>query len=183
MALEVAGSNPVARPTSKFQHLRMSELLDVVDEMDRVIGTIAREDLVHSDVIVRHVGVAVLRENDILLQLRSSRKQLYPGYWTLSATGHVEAGEDYEHAAIRELSEEVGIRAPVTFVSKRLLTYDGMRRMWAFFSCSSNEIPIPQRDEVEQVRYVTLDTRTPGILPTTIEKITPSLRYYLQTLK
>lgn len=35
-------------------------------------------------------------------------KDSSPGLWTLSCSGHVDAGEDYDTAALRELSEELG---------------------------------------------------------------------------
>ena len=50
------------------------------------------------------------QENKIFLQRRSNAKQLFPGRWDLSATGHVQAGESREEAAIRELEEELGLR-------------------------------------------------------------------------
>jgi 8-oxo-dGTP diphosphatase len=45
----------------------------------------------------------------VLLQLRANTGY-YDGYWAASAAGHVEAGEPVTEAAVREASEELGIR-------------------------------------------------------------------------
>jgi isopentenyldiphosphate isomerase len=37
-------------------------------------------------------------------------KDLSPGLWDSSCSGHLDAGEDYDTAAGRELGEEIGIR-------------------------------------------------------------------------
>ena len=53
--------------------------------------------------------VLVDREGRILLQERDEHAPIDPEKWGL-AGGHVEAGEDFEPAAYRELEEETGVR-------------------------------------------------------------------------
>jgi len=38
------------------------------------------------------------------------KKDLSPGLWDSSCSGHLDAGEDYDTAAVRELGEEIGVR-------------------------------------------------------------------------
>ena len=86
------------------------ELFDVVDEEDRVIG-VARRGEVHARKL-RHRAVHILvqsPEGDIFLQKRSMQKDSQPGKWDSSASGHLDSGESYEVAAVRELGEELGI--------------------------------------------------------------------------
>lgn len=45
----------------------------------------------------------------VLVHRRSDHKDLWPGRWDLCVGGVVTAGEDWEHAAVRELAEEVGV--------------------------------------------------------------------------
>lgn len=45
----------------------------------------------------------------ILLQKRGPNVSTNPNRWDVSAAGHVDSGEDYEQAAVRELHEELGI--------------------------------------------------------------------------
>ena len=47
----------------------------------------------------------------LLIQKRSQDKDNFPGYCDISSAGHLDAGDDYEAAAYRELYEELGIRA------------------------------------------------------------------------
>lgn len=37
------------------------------------------------------------------------KKDLCPGLWDSSCSGHLDAGEDYDAAAVRELQEELGL--------------------------------------------------------------------------
>lgn len=45
----------------------------------------------------------------VFLQKRSLQKDVAPGLWDSSCSGHVDAGEDYDPAARRELAEELGL--------------------------------------------------------------------------
>lgn len=86
------------------------ELFDVVDAHDRVVGRETR-GFVHANNL-RHRAVHILVYNsrgEVFLQKRSLLKDQLPGCWTTSCSGHVDSGEDYDTAAIRELREELGI--------------------------------------------------------------------------
>jgi len=88
-----------------------TELLCVVDENDRIIDTCARH-IIHATGL-RHRAVHILVFNDrgqLFLQKRSMKKDLNGGLWDTSAAGHVDAGEDYDFSALREVEEELGIR-------------------------------------------------------------------------
>jgi isopentenyl-diphosphate delta-isomerase len=99
------------------------ELFDLVNSQDRVIGQATRGEC-HSDSQLRHRGVLVLvfnSQNRLWLQKRSITKDLYPGNWALSATGHVTSGQSYQEAAQKELEEELGVKvkqADLHFVQK-----------------------------------------------------------------
>ena len=89
----------------------MTEYFDEVDENDRVLGEITREEAHKKN--IRHRAVHVFVQNtrgQWLLQRRSSGKDLDPLKWTTSCSSHVDAGETYIQAAIRECSEELGIK-------------------------------------------------------------------------
>ncbi len=88
---------------------RADELFDVVDEHDNVIGQ-ARRAEVHAQKL-RHRAVHVFcfdGRGRVFLQRRSLLKDTAPGRWCASCSGHVDAGEDYATAAVRELAEEIG---------------------------------------------------------------------------
>ncbi|MEX0326173.1 MAG: NUDIX domain-containing protein, partial [Puniceicoccaceae bacterium] len=86
------------------------ELFDVVDEEDRVVGVARRADVHANGLLHRAVHILVCRENgDIFLQQRSMQKDSHPGKWDSSASGHLDSGEGYDAAAVRELREELGV--------------------------------------------------------------------------
>ncbi len=90
----------------------MVELVDVIDDVDRVIAQKPLEECLRLGILHRAVSVFLWNSrNQIYVQRRSLHDELFPGYWTASCTGHVSAGEDYFEAAVRELREELGINS------------------------------------------------------------------------
>jgi isopentenyldiphosphate isomerase len=86
------------------------EVFDIVNERDEVIDRRPRSE-VHR-LGLRHRAVHVLVFNSrgqIFLQKRSMKKDRQPGLWDSSASGHLDSGEDYDAAAVRELREEIGL--------------------------------------------------------------------------
>lgn len=59
------------------------------------------------------VAGALLRQHRVLLGHRSPGRRDFPDRWSLPG-GHVEPGEDPVAALVRELEEELGIRAAVS---------------------------------------------------------------------
>lgn len=55
------------------------------------------------------------RAGALFLQQRSMRKDVQPGRWDTSVGGHLHPGEDPREGARREMREELGIDAPLTF--------------------------------------------------------------------
>jgi isopentenyldiphosphate isomerase len=86
------------------------EIFDVVNERDEVIGQQERREVHRLGLMHRSVHVLVFNATEqVFLQKRSMTKDRQPGLWDSSASGHVDAGEDYDACAVRELGEEVGL--------------------------------------------------------------------------
>lgn len=51
-------------------------------------------------------------KNEILLQLRSPKKENYPDCWDISCAGHISSGEGAIISALREIKEEIGFELP-----------------------------------------------------------------------
>jgi len=88
----------------------MSKPIQIVDENDYPTSEGTKQEAWDNG--LRHRVVRIMIENDageILLQHRSPTKDIFPDCWDNSAAGHVDAGEDYDQAAIRELEEELGL--------------------------------------------------------------------------
>ena len=116
------------------------EVFDLVDERDRVIGHVRRGDA-HRNPALLHRSVQTLvfdSAGRVLLQLRSARKDLFPGYYCASASGHVIAGDTYEATAQRELEEELGASASLTFLGTALVRSAVETEMTALFTARSD---------------------------------------------
>lgn len=87
-----------------------NELFDVVDENDQVVEVRKRGEVHKLNLLHRAVHGFVFDSKDqIFLQKRSMSKDSSPGLWDSSFSGHVDAGESYNTAAVREAGEELGI--------------------------------------------------------------------------
>ena len=88
----------------------MIEMFDCVDENDCVLGQESREEVHRKGIYHRAVHIFARSDSGKwILQRRSAEKDTEPLLWTTTCSGHVDAGESYEDAAIREFQEEVGV--------------------------------------------------------------------------
>lgn len=137
------------------------EKVYLVDRNDNVIGEKWRDELIDED-CWRVVSIWITDEaGNILLQQRSFNKQLDPGDWSAAAEGTVEAGDNYEETAHRELFEELGISG-VNLIPTGKITHK-MRSLGSRVRQGYKAV-IPHRDtvefkiqteEVEQIRWFT----------------------------
>lgn len=97
----MSDGRPAQRPDERF---------DVVDEHDRVIGAAERGEIHRLG--LRHRAVHIFWSSPaglVCLQRRSYAKDSSPGLLSSSCAGHVDSGETYLRAAVREFHEELGI--------------------------------------------------------------------------
>jgi isopentenyl-diphosphate delta-isomerase type 1 len=86
------------------------EWFDVVNERDEPVARALRREVHARNLLHRAVHVLVFdRDRRVFLQKRSMKKDMCPGLWDSSCSGHLDAGEDYDTAAQRELGEELGL--------------------------------------------------------------------------
>jgi 16S rRNA (adenine1518-N6/adenine1519-N6)-dimethyltransferase len=96
-----------------------AERFPVVDDQDRLIGDAPRAEVHGNNLLHRAIHILVFNKaGELFLQKRSPWKDRHPRLWDSSAAGHVDAGEDYDVAANRELQEELGVTAELTRVVK-----------------------------------------------------------------
>ncbi|MEM2183393.1 MAG: NUDIX domain-containing protein [Candidatus Bathyarchaeia archaeon] len=129
----------------------------VVDENDEVVGWASRSECHRKGLIHRSVYVIVLNDRgEVFLQRRSMNKDLYPGLYACSATGHVEYGESYEEAARRELMEELGINAQLKWIGKFRCFSNVEREISALYICYHNGPFNLNSEEISEGRFVSI---------------------------
>ena len=159
------------------------EYLDIVDETGIPTGETVSRDIAHRDGILhRTAHVWIVRPHgsgydihgsgyDILLQKRSMEKESFPGLYDTSSAGHIPAGEEPVPSALRELEEELGIRA-----LPEQLHFAGMFRIqyekefhghlfrdnevtWVYVYSETVEAEslVLQKSEVDEVRWFALE--------------------------
>ena len=148
------------------------ELLDIVDEQGNHTGqTVERKKAHREGIRHRSSHVWLMRRRggivEILLQKRSSGKDSFPGCYDISSAGHIPAGEDYIPSALRELWEELGVKAEgfeLQYCGKRFIYYEEVFYGELFIDNQVSNIYILWRDceaedfilqeaEVEEVRW------------------------------
>lgn len=164
----------------KQSHDDQKELFVVVDENDNILGYKTRGRC-HRDKLLIHraVGIAIMNKRGaVLLQKRSQYKDLYPGLYALSASGHVDKGETYEETAKRELLEELGISFVPQFRETFTIKTEEEAEMIALFTLISSGPFIMNREEIDELKFFTKKE-----VAKISNKLTPCARESLKRLK
>lgn len=136
------------------------DYFEIVDAEDRVIGVAPRREC-HGDPSLVHRSAHVLVFNsrgELLLQKRSMAKDIQPGRWDTSVGGHLDPGEDYRQAAVREMAEELGLTGvPLTFLyASQIRNAIESENIQSFLARSDGPVRFAPL-EIDAVRYWTRD--------------------------
>ena len=134
------------------------EVFDIVDTIDNIIGQKTRKECnSNPELIHRAIFILVYNDkNEILWQKRSLTKDVGPGLWVTSVSGHVDTGEDYQTTAQREINEELGVDLPLQFLGKFLFRYDNENEFSAIFNTHSNGPFHFDRQEISEIAFMTV---------------------------
>src|SRR5437868_8058712 len=115
----IALTNRIAPIAAEVTPHTPEEEFAVVDEENRVKGAAPRSQVHANNLLHRAVHALIFNPaGELFLQLRSRLKDRHPLTWDSSAAGHVNAGEEYDQSAARELREELGIDIPLIRTAK-----------------------------------------------------------------
>lgn len=132
------------------------EFFEVVDEHDRVIGLAPRRSC-HGDPSLVHRVAHVLifdGRDRLLLQKRSRSKDIQPGRWDTSVGGHLDPGEDYRAAAVREMEEELGISSlPLRYLYRSQIRNEIESENVATYLARYDGAIHFDRAEIDEVRF------------------------------
>ena len=133
-----------------------AELVDVVDDDDRVVHTVTRAEMRAHRLQHRAVAIAVFGSDArLLVHRRADTKDVWPGMWDLAAGGVVAAGEEYDDAARRELAEELGIEVTtMEYLGEGRFADDAVALIGRGYRCL-HDGPFTFTDgEIAEVRWV-----------------------------
>lgn len=146
----------------------MDEILDIVDADGNLTGKTALKSEAHKNGLYHNTIHLWLYTGNkkILLQQRSHKKAIYPLLWDVSVAGHIDAGETYTQAAVRETEEEIGLKLKENDLTKigthlhKSIYNNGQIKDFEFhqiyiakLSVNLDEL-MPQKDEVEAIKLV-----------------------------
>ena len=152
------------------------EIFDIVNEADEVVGQAPRSVVHQKNLLHRAVSIFVIKpDGRLLLQLRSDSKDQYPCCYTSSASGHVDAGEDYEHAAIRELREELALTSPIEYLAKFPAGPETAFEFTVLYRTVTDDEPTLDPDEIDSAEFLELDDIAAKVARNP-EKFTPPFR-------
>ncbi len=136
-----------------------SEIIIIVDKQNHTTGTATRLHMRQNNLIHRASYIVVYNaSNEVFVQKRTQTKDIYPGYQDIAAGGVVLANESYEESARRELQEELGITAPLTFQFDHFYQ-DKNNKVWGrIFSCTHHGPFTLQVEEVESGQFMPVQT-------------------------
>lgn len=158
----------------------IDEIFDVCDANDNVIGQAPRAEVHARNLLHRAVHIWVWgSDGRMLVHLRSTTKDQFPSHYTSSASGHVDAGEEYEAAAHRELKEELDFTGHLRFETKLPASPETAFEHSVLYSLVTDEIPNPDPGEIAEIEYFTTD-ELHDLLATRADQLTPPFRSLLK---
>ena len=144
----------------------MEELIDVLDENGNKTGIIKTRKEVHTTGEWHKVAFifVVNSKGEIILQKRSSKKTTNANKWTASASGHLTAGDSDIEGALRELEEEIGVKAKpdelkYLFTAKHKGKIDDknfshIQDIYVLYKDVNIDELVLQEEEVSETKYV-----------------------------
>lgn len=153
-----------------------TENLEVFDRRNRLIGQASRGSLHRYGLRHRAVHILVFDlEGRLFLQFRAGQKDQYPRHWDTSAAGHVSPCESYPAAAARELAEELGIQADLSWVLGVAAGADTGWEHIGLFCCQTALEPRLDPGEIETGRFFSA-TELEKLLSDPAMAVTPAFR-------
>lgn len=130
------------------------EILDVVDEHDRVVGQVPRGEVYARG--LRHRCVFVQARDAagrLFVHRRTPTKLVFPSLYDMFVGGVVGAGESYDEAALREAEEELGVGdLPRPEFLFKFLYDDGTGKSW-WSAVYEVLCDLPVRPQAEEVQW------------------------------
>lgn len=140
--------------------MNTEDIFDVVNERDEIISRAPRSTVHAQGLLHRAAHIWLFRPNGtLLMQKRSPHKDRFPLCWTSAVSGHVDSGETYLCAAIREYTEELGstIVPPLKLIAKHHACQETDLEFVEIYSAHVSEEQFPHfnTQEIDELRWFT----------------------------
>ena len=138
------------------------EKVILVDKLDNPIGEMEKQEAHVKGLLHRAFSIFIFNDKEeILLHQRAHHKYHSGGLWTNTCCSHPRPGEHTHDAANRRLVEEMGmvctLKEQFSFIYKAKLDNDLFEHeLDHVFFGKSNEKPEPNKDEVEDYKYLSI---------------------------
>ena len=143
----------------KEVYVEQEEVLDLVNADDVVIGTITRGEAWRTNAKwIRVINAFVVNsQGELWIPKRTATKETFPLCLDMSVGGHVESGESYEAAFVREAQEELNL--DVSTVGYRELGYlhpaeHGLSAFMKVFELRLDDAPPYNREDFEAAQWL-----------------------------
>ncbi|MEV4439351.1 NUDIX domain-containing protein [Streptomyces sp. NPDC049577] len=133
--------------------LSQDELLDIVDEQDRVVDQVRRGEATARRLRHRCTFILVRDARErIFVHRRTDRKLVFPSRYDMFVGGVVGAGESYDEAALREAEEELGVTGLAAPAPLFRFLYESPEHTW-WSAVYEVRCELPVRPQVEEVAW------------------------------
>ncbi|MGB8468323.1 MAG: NUDIX domain-containing protein [Candidatus Babeliales bacterium] len=137
------------------------ELLDIVDENDRVIGQKYRSEVRQQRLSnFRLINVFLMNEKkELWIPRRAPHKKLFPLCLGSSVGGHVTSGESYDQAFEREVREELNLELAdldYKFVTKLTPQQHNISAYMHIYIVNTNVSPKYNKDDFVEASWMTI---------------------------
>jgi len=157
------------------------EIYDVVDEDDNATGKATRKEIHDKKLIHRSVMFFIFdKKGRIFVTQRTNNKEFFKEYWSIVLGGHVNSGETYEEASIRECKEETGIDDKPIFMGffkQRIPEEKENVKVYAFYT---DKFPKIDSFEIKQGKFIAMEEINELLKK---EKFLPETKELLKILK
>ena len=158
-----------------------TSLIDEVDDLDEVVGTVERGDALRLGVNFRTAHVFVLNSHgELLLQRLAPSRERHPGRWGSSAAAYVFAGESYEAAARRRIAQELRVAPELREVAKIAMQDERSTKFVTLFVGRSDGFEIGEPEHIATARFWRRD-EVRSALATEPRAFTPTFRLLFET--
>jgi isopentenyldiphosphate isomerase len=163
------------------------EYFDIVDDSGKIIGKASRSECHGNPALIHRTVHAVVYHPDgrILLQKRSKNKDIQPEKWDTAVGGHLDCGEDFQTAAVREIKEELGISvnfSELEYLADAEIRNDIESENIKIYKLISSGPFKFQKEEISEIRFWKIDELRTAVSETP-ELFTPNLLTELELLE